>query len=165
MFEDLSKYRVIVVTGPQRSGTRIAAQMIANDTGHSFVDEREINIDSLYRFYDAYMLDKVVIQCPALARWIHHFSAEDTLICFMMRALEDIKASEKRVGWGWEPIEQIRYQVFTKPIAELKYDMWEHQKQYIFNWQEIEYKSLRSHPLWIPKDERAEFGALQTSHA
>ena len=48
MFEYLKEFPVVLVTGPQRSGTRICAKMIAHDTGHRFVDEREIHTDSLY---------------------------------------------------------------------------------------------------------------------
>jgi hypothetical protein len=163
LFEHLSKYNTIIVTGPQRSGTLIASKMIAHDTGHLFIDERLISIDSLYRFQEAIMLQRnVVIQCPALARWIHHFADDDVLVCFMMRDLEDIKASENRIGWNGEVIEQIRYQDFNRPIAILKYEAWEKQKKVINNWMEIEYKSLENHPLWMPREKRVEFGPHQT---
>jgi hypothetical protein len=50
MFEHLAVHSKIVVTGPQRSGTRIASQMIASDTGHEFVDEVDFLITDTTRF-------------------------------------------------------------------------------------------------------------------
>jgi len=39
MFKYLTKYNHILVTGPQRSGTTIAAKMIAKDTRHKYIKE------------------------------------------------------------------------------------------------------------------------------
>ena len=50
MFEWLSEFERIFVTGPQRSGTRICAKMIAHDIGYEFIDETQINMDSFYNF-------------------------------------------------------------------------------------------------------------------
>ena len=83
MFEQLCDYRNILVTGPQRSGTRICAQMVAHDTGHGYIDEVQIDTDSLYRLADAFSLNKVVVQCPACARFIHNFSNPHSLVIFM----------------------------------------------------------------------------------
>ena len=69
MFEHLEKFPRILVTGPQRSGTRIAATMIAEDTGHWFVGEEGIGVDSLNRLWRTLVTGRdVVIQAPCLMR-------------------------------------------------------------------------------------------------
>ena len=49
VFEYLLHYHYVIVTGPQRSGTRIGAKMIAYDTGYTYVDEAEVKADSVYQ--------------------------------------------------------------------------------------------------------------------
>ena len=161
MFGELKRYDVIIVTGPQRSGTRIAANMIAYDTGHELIDERQIAVDSLYRLAAAKAREGVVIQCPALCGFIHNFADPDTLICMMMRPISEIIASQKRIDWKFEPLEQIYFQNFDTPIAEQKYNQWNWQKTIIKNYLEIDYHSLDIHPLWKPKEERKNFGDTQ----
>lgn len=40
MFESLKKHKKILVTGPQRSGTRITSQIISKDTNYFLYDEK-----------------------------------------------------------------------------------------------------------------------------
>jgi hypothetical protein len=161
LFKHLDKFRVIMVTGPQRSGTRIAAHMIAHDTGHGYIDERRIDIDSIYRLWDANHLSDVVIQCPACCRFIHNFGAQNNLIVMMKRNRDDIIASQQRISWEWEKVEQIYYQNFDTPIAQLKYEFWEYQKKYVDHYLELNYEDLADHPLWVPKEERKNWDAHQ----
>ena len=46
VFEHLLNFAVVLVSGPQRSGTTICAKMIAHDTGHTYIPESE------YQFHD-----------------------------------------------------------------------------------------------------------------
>jgi len=171
LFEYLSKHKRIVVTGPQRSGTRIGAKMISYDLGYNLIDEREIDIDSLYRLNDMIRLDKVVIQAPALCRFAHFFGvAQDTAVVLMVRDIDDIIASQERINWTYESIEMVYYADLIEgglleagPIAAVKYQGWELQKAGIPHWYEIEYKSLKGHPLWIDKIERKSFAPHQTN--
>lgn len=163
MFDYLKQFSKIIVTGPQRAGTRICARMIVHDIGYRFVDERNINIDSLYRLTDALALDNVVVQCPALCRFVHHYGINDDLVVVMMkRDIDDIIASQKRIKWGWEPVELAYYEGYPPPIARAKYSFWEKQKEVIKHWNEVDYESLSSHPLWEPKIQRLNFKAHQT---
>lgn len=164
MFEYLKDFHAIVVTGPQRSGTRIASKMISEDTGKHHIDERHIYIDSLYRFRDA-VFSGGVIQAPALCRFCHVFGNNDQYAVVMMRRpIEDIIASQERINWTrqWEPLELAYYNVEQGPIARVKYEFWQEQKQAINHWFEVEYESLRDHRLWVPKQERLEFASHQT---
>src|SRR5579875_68345 len=71
MFEHLAVHPMIVVTGPQRSGTRIAARMIAADTGHRFVDETEFLIKDEARFRALFRSpggEAFVVQAPHMLK-------------------------------------------------------------------------------------------------
>ena len=168
MFEHLKKWSRILVVGPQRSGTRIAALMIAHDTDYWFVGEEEIGVDSLNRLWKILQIShNIVVQCPALTCYAHLLAEEDPGLCVVMmrRDLDDIKASEERIFWKWEPTELIRQMALGGNSAGMKYFSWD-------NWQknrlgdqgiEVQYDSLEQHGLWIAKPARARFGPRQTS--
>lgn len=165
MFSEFGKFEKILVTGPQRSGTRICAKMIAHDTGHKYVDEAMIGVDSLYRLKSLFeRKQRIVVQCPALCRHIHMFRADNCAIIIMLRNVKDIVASQKRIGWNWENVELERYDQTEGLIAEIKYAFWKkYQKEKIGNAFEIEYESLARHKLWVSKNLRRDFGNGQTS--
>lgn len=177
MFEHLSSYSKILVTGPQRSGTRIAAEMIAEDTGLRYIDEEEFGVRSKKNFNKLLANESnIVVQCPGMCRIIHEHSASDTLIVMMIRDVEDIVASEERVDWihgYWD--ELVKYGIphtnsdlrtarreGVRPSV-LKYDFWEkEQRDKITNYMELEYESLAEHSMWIPKEDRKNFTEKQT---
>ena len=175
-FTDLRKYKRVLVTGPQRSGTRIAAKIIAHDTGLRYVDEDEFSAHSESLFGIIVFNEiNIVVQCPGMSHIIHKFSEHDTLIVMMIRDIDDIVASEKRVGWDYGYFRELiklgvpnsssvlrtarRNKV--KP-SELKYKLWNEQKKTIQHYMELDYESLSNHPLWIPKEERLNFKENQT---
>ena len=176
MFEYLADYGVILVTGPQRAGTRICARMIAFDLPHRFVDELEIYTDSLYELWQVIHYQRgtpVVVQCPALmyaslytAAAYPYWSTDGLAVVLVRRPLADIYASEERVGWHWGFVEHVHYHREGRPVAQAKYDWWDDQvtrlRYHRLNVFEVEYESLRDHPLWLPKEQRGQFTALQT---
>lgn len=165
MFEHLGGFERVLVTGPQRSGTRICSKMIAHDTDLRFIDELEFAADSLNRLWKILQDETgIVVQCPALCRHVHHLAGENDAVVFMKRRHVDIKLSEQRIGWEWERPELIRYDVdFMADAAETKLDYWwDHQSIEAAHPFEVAYENLMEHPLWIPKEQRAHFGACQT---
>ena len=163
MFEYLKPFTRIIVTGPQRSGTRVCAKMISADTGLRYVDEQEINVDSLYALAHTLTEGNVVIQCPALSYWAWAVgTVDDVAIVLMRRPVVEIIASQERVRWGYEWLELMRYGAASSPIAEVKYRFWDETKDRIRHPFEVEYESLKAHPLWIDKEARAGFGYDQT---
>jgi len=164
MFEWLNKFKKILVTGPQRSGTRVCAKMIARDTGYKYIDEKRLGIDSLYQLFSLLSKDRsCVVQCPALCRHVHMFSRDDAAIVLMKRNVEDIISSQKRIGWSWEKTELARYDNKEGVIAEVKYEFWgKKQRPHIEQAFEIAYDSLAGHPLWVPKHMRGNFRPDQT---
>ncbi len=170
MFEHLTRFDKIIVTGPQRSGTRICAKMIAADTGHAFVGEEGVHVDSLNALV-ARLADggKKVFQCPALCRYAHQMPDDDIAVVMMIRPVDEIIASQERIGWDGERVEQLRYGMALGAIAEIKYDYWHSVNKLWIDLQgwaencfEISYHDLESHPLWVPKAQRANFTAWQT---
>ena len=176
MFEKLTKYSRILVTGPQRSGTTIAAKMIAKDTGYKYIDEFDFGTKDEKGFLSTLTNCKnLVIQCPAMSHLVHKVANDDTLVVMMMRDINDIVASEKRVNWSGGPYAELekfgmtgkRARSFRQhggKISELKYKRWnEEQKNKIPNYLELEYESLSKHPLWVPKEKRVNFHPKQTT--
>ena len=164
MFEHLKTERVVLVTGPQRSGTRICAKMIAHDTGHTYVDEFDFGITEEKRFYQYQYQDNVVIQCPAMLPYCLH--EQHALVVFMRRPVEDIIKSQDRIDWTrkHEQGEKSYYvgdQPDPRPVSVIKYDRWDKQKpgRYL----EVDYNSLCEHELWIPQEHRQDFIFCQTT--
>lgn len=174
MFEHLARYDKILVTGPQRSGTTVAAKAISQDTGHRYVDEDEYGVHSEEAFIE--LLEgshRIVIQCPTMSHIVHQVATSDTLVVMMMRDCDDIRASEERVEWtvgvyqelyrfGMSPRQARSYRKKGGQVAPLKYRRWqEEQRDLIPHWLELEYESLSGHPLWVPKEQRTHFEARQ----
>ena len=157
----------ILVTGPQRSGTTLIAHALAQDLGLLYYDEDDIgwegcsqNNEEALRQVFAYA-DGCVVQAPACAH-ICHTLPEDTIVVFVRRDVQDIEKSQKRIGWAYEQIETDKYppEYHRGSIAETKYHYWESiQQGQIERSYEIEYESLKDHPLWI--EDKQEFTARQ----
>jgi len=165
MFEHLAVHPRIVVTGPQRSGTRVAAKAIAADTGHSFVDEMEFAIKDVAAFRQVLERDKVVVQAPHMLKDLVDDPPAGVFIVLMRRDLEAVHASEDRIRWaevyGGKKTELAKFGLTEGDPATVKYAYWDaHEKRAPFL--ELEYEALRRHPLWVPEERRKSFGPLQT---
>ena len=156
----LRQHTAILVTGPQRSGTTIGARILAMELGRRYVDENEIQIANVARSRNVLSGTGVVLQAPALCHVAHTFSCA---VVLMRRCVADIVRSQDRIGWGvYEPVELAKYEVDRGPIAEVKYCAWnDWQKDQCAAPYELEYESLRGHPLWVNPQLRQEFAARQ----
>ena len=152
MFESLKEFSNIVISGPQRSGTRIAAKIVAADTGKEYIDEKYINFHDirLLRYY----LSKgnKVIQCPSLCHFLHYINEESTLVIIIYRPIEEILRSEHR-SWNEESenTELFKYGYTGGIISEIKYHFWETVQKLMLGEKarEIKYHKLENHPLFI----------------
>lgn len=152
---------VIIVTGPQRSGTRIGAKMIAHDLKYEYIDEADFKISREELFFSILKNKKnIVIQAPAMFYKIRDFPKREVAVVMMMRDIKDIKASEKRVNWKGKPAEQNRLKTNHHP-AEAKYRIWEEIKHDL-DYHELYYEDLKEHKLWVPKEKRKNFKTNQT---
>ena len=166
MFEHLAAHPRIVVTGPQRSGSRVAAKMIAADTGHTFVDEMEFAIKDVGAFWEVLKREQVVVQAPHMLKDVVDDPPPGIFVVLMRRELEHIHASERRIRWaevfGGNVTELAKFGLTEGDPAAVKYAYWDsHDKSVPFL--ELEYEALRSHPLWVPEGLRRDFGPLQTA--
>lgn len=100
MVKEYEKYKRVVVTGPQRSGTQIAAKIISDILGWEFFSEAELDNDRGPVYSDRYWewvsnlrTEQTVLQCPRISHLCHR-TPEDTLIVFMMRDPAAILASD-----------------------------------------------------------------------
>jgi hypothetical protein len=165
MFENLAVHKKIVVTGPQRSGTRIGAKMIAADTGYQFVDEAEFLIKDSDLFREFLQRDGVVVQAPHMLKDVVDDPPPGILIVLMRRDLDQIHASASRIRWaeefGGNTTELKKFGLTEGDSAAVKYDYWDsHEKSVPFV--EVAYESLRAHPMYVPDEQRKSFGHWQT---
>lgn len=99
-------------------------------------------------------------QAPALSSYAH-LLPEDTAIVFLIRPIEDIVRSEKRIGWRDGDRMLSRYFRDQGCISEVKYQIWgKYQKKLIPHAYDIEYNYLKNHPLW--ENNRKNFNSRQT---
>ena len=181
MFEQLASHPKIIVTGPQRSGTNICARMIAHDIGHTFLAEQAVGINRLIKLMECLEHPKpVVIHGPAFSRYVH--CLKGAFVVVMLRDTQDIYRSQERIrwyggedelaryrgSWIWDDIRGAFRALLKDPdraVAPIKYWFWHHiQKPRLpGSYLEVEYESLASHPMWVPKELRVDFVAHQTS--
>lgn len=153
----------IIVTGPQRSGTTIATKMLAHALLFDPLTEEEINLRDLGMLSKLLRdRDRFVLQAPSLSAVCHRLNVP---IVFMRRSLIDIVQSQRRINWQEENYEKRQY-FYTgpKPIAQVKYEAWDRfQKPELGELAfDVDYESLRSHPLWVDQEARRDFGPRQT---
>lgn len=173
MFDYLKDYHYILLTGPHRAGTTIAAVMIANDLGIEYYEEEDVlhwsrqndpNID-LRKFFDAMGNVRMILRCPAFCHYVHDFvDVPDLAVVMLIRPIEEIKVSQHRVRFGYAEPQMKYYPGYSLPVARAKYEHWFDVQKDILGDRayELEYHDLKKHPLWIPKAERAEFTIRQT---
>jgi hypothetical protein len=165
-FANLAKYPRIIVSGPHRSGTTICGEMIAADTGHESLREESFGWSNIERFQQCLLRENVVLQAPFFSYALHYL-AGDALVVFLKRNLDAIRVSQSRMvtdmgqqtGWG---IAEFRLQKYhaESPDPAVVYEAWEDQKPLLKHVLEIEYESLKEHPLWI--NDRSHFHFRQT---
>lgn len=160
----IDRFRVILVTGPQRSGTTFVANCFAHDTKRPYVDEAAFGTGN----YDLFMqvvhgASVCVMQAPSMMKFAHHVP-DDVLVVVVRRNVVDIVASQERIGWGGERLELARYGLEEGCISQVKYDYWDRNKDVSpSSWMEVQYESMLEHPLWVGKEDRASFSPKQTS--
>ncbi|MEE8599053.1 MAG: hypothetical protein V3S69_06040 [Dehalococcoidales bacterium] len=168
--------RVILVSGPQRSGTTIAARIIQKDFDRTYIDENDYGVHNFENVERRVAAEgkQYVIQGPGLSSFLHKIDP-DWLGIFMWRSKEEILASQKRIEWHpSEPSELGKYndrfgakevEKYGKiPISDLKKMFWTDLQQFKLGERGItlSYKSLKSHPLWVDKEDRTGTWGVRT---
>lgn len=166
----LKAFELVVVTGPQRSGTTIATIILADSLGYASVLEEAFREDDLFRFgATLYNRRRCVVQAPAMAAICHLIKNPAIAVVFMMRPLADIVSSQNRIGWtathdGYEKRKYLVPEDDPRPIASVKTQAWRLQKSILGSRAfELAYDSLAAHHLWVPRGLRTDFGPRQTT--
>lgn len=142
----------IFVTGPQRSGTTIAARILADKLGKTYVDESEYNpVD---------IPDNAIIQAPFAFKFILElsFSLPQSFFVIMLRDKNEIVSSMERIEWYKDAIDDPK---FYSTYVDNAYDTIDTQLQYLeeSRYLLINYDSLKSHKLFV--DDRKHFTTRQ----
>ena len=186
--EELFKgYKRIIIVGPQRSGTTFTSRALANTLNFRNVDEDEFNVRDVDMFRNIMEQENIVVQAPAMTCRIQSLIGKDDLVVFMSRKWSDIVKGVYRKNGSlsnWilmETMFNIEKYHFTKhdkqaeeifdkyckqdgPYLIAYYNMWKHyQSKLIPNCIALKYESMKSHPMWLNKDQRENFGNKQTT--
>ena len=173
MFDHLKKFDKIVITGPGRSGTTIAAKIIADELKYKFVDEAWFS-GTFFEIFEVLISEprrKMVVQAPCLSHRLHEIGDRDNVaIVLMRRDIDDILESSKHTltfnekiipdaftvcDERWRKFCLSKYNVTEGCLPQIVYDYWDnYQKDKIKHSFELEYLDLKNHPLWIKKPER-----------
>ena len=131
----------IIVTGPQRAGTRIAAHILAHDLGGVFVDELD---------YSLPLPDNAIVQAPFLLKSAVELSyvIPNVKFVFMYRNPKDIVASMQRIQWYGDYVQDPS---FYSEYVHHCYHYIDLLKQTLRKdqWFDVFYESLQDHPLFV----------------
>ncbi len=131
----------IIVTGPQRAGSRLASHIIARQTGRKFIDELEYNIN---------IPNNSVVQAPFLLKAVIELSFifPTAQFAFMIRNKDDIIASMQRIEWYKDYTDNPD---FYSTYIDHCYDYIGMLKQSLDKerWFDIQYESLQHDPLFV----------------
>lgn len=132
----------IFVTGPQRSGTTIAARILAFDLNRTYVDESEYTPKAIPT--------NAIIQAPFIIKFVLElsFMFPESYFVFMYRDKNEIIKSMERIEWYKDYITDSNF-----------YNTYvEHTYKYIDllcntlpedRWSVLHYDSLATHPLFV----------------
>ena len=142
----------IFVTGPQRSGTTIAAVIKAADLNLDFIDELDFIIGRNY--------DNCVIQSPNALEYylnIHHVYP-DSFFFVMNRPRDEIIQSMKRINWLRDDV--YDWEAFLNDYVDQKISRCKELLSYLPSQSmQIAYHSLSDHRLFVT--DRTEFTSKQ----
>jgi len=164
LVSSLRNYSRIMVTGPQRAGTTIAARILASELDYRFVPEEDVGVADLVQLLELYRVQqRFVVQGPGFCPYAHLLPGA---VVLMRRPLQEILRSQARIKWAGEKAELRGYFTTQGPIAQVKYDAWDRfQKPRLRERAfELDYHSLSGHALWIEQEHRRTFHFRQTTH-
>lgn len=179
----------VLVTGPQRSGTRLAAKMCAADLGYGYYDERTFDIDNLTSAISIMHRGGVVLQGPGLCAeshllWDPRLVGLNVVTIVVRRRLDEIIASCERIKWKAD--DEIR-KYLSRPefepyltegahVAQWKYTVYDGYQRRVMQamtcgsagppaYLTIDYDDLSAHDLWVPAEDRAGWEWDQTERS
>ena len=163
----LLRYRLVVVSGVQRSVTHIMARIVAEELGWEYVTDTDYNTDNNSAWAGLVLTgERMAVQCPHMTHMMH-LIPEDVAAVWMSRPLDEVRQSFERVNPGAAPAsfpEQMLY-YSRMPLVEpsAQGDMWNAiREMYWEGYQRVllgrrgitfEYHELEEHPLFCKNRE------------
>lgn len=165
-FKDIfSKFERILVTGPQRSGSKLIANIISLDTGYRLVRHKQMDLPSGIKTFRK--KKNIVLHHPSFVAFLKDIEDEHTAIVYCWRRLKDILDSEYKWKWlKYYPLElgYLKSQGYIRKIGEkmnpakIKNKVWKNTlESTLQNTFTVRYEDLESHPLWVSKEARDRF--------
>ena len=165
VFEPISNYHKVVVTGSQRSGTTICSKMISHTFKLPLYDEVTFKAHNKVMFKNLLNKESFVIQAPGMFKECMSIKDDDVLVVVMKRDINDIIFSDMRIGWsssGENKVELAKFGLknlnLHSSVVKMDYFKTHKPKNYLI----INYEDLKEHPLWVDKFNRQNFSAKQT---
>lgn len=169
----LSGFPAIIVTGPHRSGTTFLTEALGQDLGYTVVREEHFGFKGFRKllwilFWTRVARLRIVVQAPALFHRVPLMARFPwTAIVVVHRPLSEIARSWQHTyaedgqllsGDANNAAELRDLGYANGNAAEIKYRLWEEWKRRIRNSFDIDYRSLRDHPMWVRDEARRERG-------
>ena len=157
----------IIVTGCQRSGTMLAANILGNSRGWQVWHDQNWsthprNLAILQSFINTGRTD-LVIQCPAALNCFDQLYHMFPSLHFvgLKRKTDDILASMKRIKWYEDEVDNPEQ--FYKDHIRFMNSQWGLLKQILppENWTEVKYNELKDYSEFLPKSQRKDFTSKQ----
>jgi hypothetical protein len=149
LIEKLKKYKKIVVTGPQRSGTTFFSNSLSKELGFRNIDERKYKVHIEDLFLKELKSENIVIQAPAMSHMIHLLEKDKSVcIVFIFRDDEEIINSEKRIKWDVNHFQTEKNKYINMfGVGIRKYKKNCKMKKYVWNF--IQKKQLKNDHLEV----------------
>lgn len=182
----IKKYSRVLVLGPQRSGTNIAAKILAHESGYPLFSERQFGESSCVIDKPPTHSEKLedfmqtepsyVLQSPVLTYTAQTLDVSDAIVCFISRPILEIEDSRTSSDWPGAEREWRKYQASFPEMTEdlsavnlatVQVKTWKEiqKEQMKLPFIELTFSDLQNHPLWVQKTERGSFAIGQTEKA
>lgn len=152
--EELIKYKKILVTGVQRSGTHFISLIAAKETGYLRIVEMDFRVSEIDILKKYLTFENIVIQCPAIVERVNELDLSDVLVVWVERDNEDIIASQKKRWTNADEFSErekylnTKYYDFSKTLIEIKKDYFNGEiKNKIPNLITVNYNDFLKHEL------------------
>ena len=172
----LMKYRAVVVSGCQRSGTHIMAKIIGAELGWRYLTDNDYDVDNFNGWAKAVLGGHhIAIQCPHMTH-ILHLVPPDVAVVYMLRPASEITESFMRVNPGTVQASQAYQMLFYSTMPGVDGDQddikwirvrdmyWQGYQSVVLNGRgfSFQYHDLEEHPMFYKKHQRKGWTMNQT---
>lgn len=166
LVEVVGQYRLVVVSGCQRSGTHIMAKILAHELDWECIPDHDYDADNPDEWANLVLYRQhITIHCPHMTHLLH-LVPDDVAVVYMLRPADEIEASFKRVNPGQKSCCSDRQMLFYqtsgisgkvtgKAWTIVRNTYWEFRQRVILGERgySFQYHDLEEHPLFVKNRE------------